>query len=136
MRSLNRVELLGNLGGDPKIMDRSGGRLASLAVATSYGVKKNDGSWDNHTTWHNVVTFNDKLVSDIADNLFKGDMVFLTGAIQKRKYTDKDGRERESTDVVVGPYDAFVIIPKGDKPSRRPEAQSSAQEELDDEIPF
>ena len=137
MRSLNKLYLLGNLGRDPEVKStQTGGRIANLNVATSHGVKKQDGTWDNKTTWHRVLTFNDRYIDDLQDNLFKGDMVFLSGRLQERTWTDKEGRERTTVEVVVGPYDEFVIIPKGTKPSRRPEEPAQPQTEFDDEIPF
>lgn len=96
MSSINRVILIGNLGKDPEIRHtNSGGRIANLSVATNQ---------DGHTEWNRVVILNEQLV-DVADRfLKKGTRVYIEGAVQNRKWTDQQGRERESTEVVLRQY--------------------------------
>ena len=101
--SVNKVILVGNLGRDPEIRStQDGTRIANLAVATSESWRDRvSGERKERTEWHRVVIFNERL-SEIAEKyLKKGAKVYLEGALQTRKWTDQQGQERYSTEVVL-----------------------------------
>jgi len=100
MASVNKVILLGNLGRDPemKYLD-NGDAIANLAIATSEQWKdKNSGEKREATEWHRVTAFG-KLAEIMGEYLKKGSQVYIEGSLRTRKYTDKDGVERYSTEI-------------------------------------
>jgi len=104
--SVNKVILVGNLGKDPEVRTmQSGGKSVSFSLATSESWNdKASGERKDKTQWHRVVIFNERL-GDIAERyLKKGMKVYVEGAIESRKYTDKDGQERDITEVVLGRF--------------------------------
>ena len=101
--SVNKVILVGNLGKDPEVRRMtSGDPVVNLSVATSESWRdKASGEKKEKTEWHRVVIFN-KNLADVAEKyLRKGAKVYLEGALQTRKWTDKDGAEKYSTEVVL-----------------------------------
>ena len=101
--SLNRVQLVGNVGKDPEVRTTQDGRkIVNLSLATSESwTDKNSGERKERTEWHRVVIFNDRL-ADVAEKyVAKGSKIFVEGALQTRKWTDQQGQERYSTEVVV-----------------------------------
>ena len=104
--SVNKVILIGNLGRDPEIRStQDGTRLASLSLATSENWRdKNSGERRERTEWHRVVVFNDHLVTVIEKYLRKGSKIYVEGQLQTRKWTDNQGQERYSTEVVLQRY--------------------------------
>lgn len=98
--SLNRIELIGNLGRDAETRFTTNNvSVTSFSIATTYSYKGKDGNYVNETTWHNCVSFN---ISDFyKENLKKGKKFYVEGRLTKRDYTDKEGNKRYSTDVVV-----------------------------------
>lgn len=98
--SVNRVILVGNLGADPEIRNtQGGGVVANLRLATSDRRKDRDGNWSDQTEWHRVVLFGK--TAEVAQNyLKKGKMVYIEGRIQTNKWTDKDGVERYTTEII------------------------------------
>jgi len=101
--SVNKVILVGNLGRDPEIRSlQDGTRVANLSVATSESWRdRNSGERRERTEWHRVVIFNDRL-ADVAEKyLRKGSKVYVEGQLQTRKWTDQQGQERYSTEVVL-----------------------------------
>jgi single-strand DNA-binding protein len=165
--SVNKVILIGNLGKDPEVRTmQSGGKVVSFSVATSESWNdKASGERKEKTQWHRVVIFNERL-GDVAEKyLKKGMKVYLEGAIESRKFTDKDGAEREITEVVLARFRGELTMLDGrgeggassgeggsyrSAPASRPAAASSgargggsggpswepAGGDLDDEIPF
>ncbi|MCD6035305.1 MAG: single-stranded DNA-binding protein [Rickettsiales bacterium] len=101
--SVNKVILVGNLGKDPEIRSTQDGReIANLTIATSDTWKdKSSGERKEKTEWHRVVIFNDGLVGVAKNYLKKGAKVYIEGALQTRKWTDQQGQERFSTEVVL-----------------------------------
>src|SRR4051812_35583331 len=100
--SVNRAIIVGNLGRDPEARSmQSGGRVVSFSVATSESWKDKDGQRQERTQWHRVAIFNEKLGEIAEKYLRKGSKVYLEGRIESRKYTDKDGQERETTEIVL-----------------------------------
>lgn len=101
--SVNKVILIGNLGRDPESRSmNNGGKVVNLSVATSETWRdKNSGERQERTEWHRVVIFNEKLGEVAEKYLKKGSKVYVEGALQTRKWTDKDGVEKYSTEVVL-----------------------------------
>ena len=110
--SLNKVQIIGNLGKDPDIRTmQNGGRVANLSVATSEQWKdRQTGERREKTEWHRVVVFNDGLVTVCENYLNKGSKVYLEGQIETRKFTDQSGQERYMTEVVLRPYKSELIM--------------------------
>lgn len=101
--SVNKVILVGNLGKDPEIRTmQSGGKVCNLSIATSESWNdKATGERREKTEWHRVVIFDDRL-ADVAEKyLRKGRKVYVEGQLQTRKWTDQEGKERYSTEVVL-----------------------------------
>lgn len=101
-RGVNKVILIGNLGRDPELRYMpSGGAVVNITLATSDTWKdKSSGETKERTEWHNVVFFN-KLAEVVAQYLKKGSRVFVEGSLRTRKWQDKDGQDRYSTEIVA-----------------------------------
>ncbi|WP_448582820.1 single-stranded DNA-binding protein [Thermaurantiacus sp.] len=104
--SVNKVILVGNLGADPEVKSfPSGGRIANLRVATSESwTDRNSGQRQERTEWHNVVIDNENLVRIAEQYLRKGSKVYLEGQLRTRKWQDRDGNDRTTTEVYVGRF--------------------------------
>jgi single-strand DNA-binding protein len=157
--SVNKVILIGNLGADPEIRRTQDGRpIANLRVATSDTWRdKATGERREKTEWHRVVIFNEGLCRIAEQYLKKGSKVYLEGALQTRKWQDKDGQDRYSTEVVLqgfnsqltmldraggggaGADDDFGSSGTGVQRERKPAmagAGGGKRDDMDDEIPF
>ena len=156
--SVNKVILVGNLGRDPEIRRTQDGRpIANLNVATSESWRdKATGERKEKTEWHRVVIFNEGLCKIAEQYLKKGAKVYLEGQLQTRKYTDKDGVEKYSTEVVLQNFRGELTLLGGrgggegaasnddfgqSSPMERPRAAAaggakSFARDLDDEVPF
>ena len=101
--SLNKVMLIGRLGQDPEVRSTQDGRsLCTFSLATSENWNdKNTGEKREKTEWHRVVVFNEGLVNIIQQYVKKGSNVFIEGQLQTRKWEDKDGIEKYTTEVVL-----------------------------------
>ena len=104
--SVNKVILVGNLGRDPEARNMpSGGKVVSFSVATSESWNdRASGERKEKTQWHRVAIFNERLGEIAEKYLRKGSKVYLEGSVETRKYTDKDGQERETTEIVLGRF--------------------------------
>ncbi|WP_225782247.1 single-stranded DNA-binding protein [Xenophilus sp. Marseille-Q4582] len=100
MASVNKVILVGNLGRDPESRTfPSGGQVCNVRIATTDRWKdKQSGEMREVTEWHNVV-FNDRLAEIAAQYLRKGSQIYVEGQLRTRKWTDKDGNERYTTEI-------------------------------------
>lgn len=157
--SLNKVMLIGNLGADPEIRRLpSGSSVANLRIATSETWRdKNTGERREKTEWHNVVVFNDNLVRVIEQYVKKGSKIYVEGQLQTRKYQDKSGQDRYSTEVVLQGFSGQLTLldgrgegggrEAGDRSGgadfgraspmdRRPAPAQGRHSDLDDDIPF
>jgi len=146
--SVNKVILVGNLGRDPEVRRlTSGDPVVNLSVATSESWRdKASGERKERTEWHRVVIFNENLAKVAEQYLRKGSKVYIEGALQTRKYTDKDGAEKYSTEIVLQKYrgELTMLDGRGDSDRSERPAMAGASEggrsferaELDDEIPF
>jgi single-strand DNA-binding protein len=110
--SVNKVILIGNLGADPEIRRTQDGRpIANLRVATSESWRdKATGERKEKTEWHRVVIFNEGLCKIVEQYLKKGSKVYLEGALQTRKWTDQQGVERYSTEVVLQGFNSSLTM--------------------------
>ena len=109
--SLNRVELIGHLGRDPEIRNtQNGKRVASMSLAVSETWKDKSGQKQEKTEWVPIVIFNDGLVGVVEKYVKKGDKLYIEGAFKTRKYTDKSGNERYTTEVVLSAYSGTLIM--------------------------
>ena len=96
---INKVTLIGNLGRDPEVRHlESGAVVARLAVATNENYRDKAGEWQTLTEWHNVVLWG-PAAENAERNLKKGSMVYVEGKLTTRKWQDKDGNERYTTEV-------------------------------------
>lgn len=151
MASLNKVQLIGNLGADPEIRSfQNGGRVANLRIATSESWKdKATGERKEKTEWHTVALFSDGLVGVAERYLKKGSKVYVEGQLQTRKWQDKDGNDRYSTEIVLQGYDSKLVMldgPSGNsggnqsnggqQSSGNQQSSGSYAEDLGDDIPF
>lgn len=100
MASVNKVIIVGNLGKDPEMRTfPSGGRVCNVTIATSERWKdKTSGEMKELTEWHRVV-FNDRLAEIAGEYLRKGSQVYIEGSLRTRKWTDKDGAEKYTTEI-------------------------------------
>ncbi len=160
--SVNKVILVGNLGRDPEARTmQNGGKVVSFSIATGETwTDKGSGERKERTQWHRIVIYNDRL-GEIAERyLKKGAKIYIEGQLETRKFTDKDGNERETTEVVLRQFRGELTMLDGrnegggeqsnyrERPSpggaSRPAARTGASAtpswepagDLDDEIPF
>ncbi len=99
--SLNKVLLSGRLGQDPKLSyTRSGQAVANLRMATDEGYKDKSGQWVDKAEWHNVVAWGTQ-AEYVSNYLAKGNLVLVEGRLQTRKWQDKDGQDRYTTEIVA-----------------------------------
>lgn len=163
--SVNKVILVGNLGRDPEVRSTTdGSKIVQLSIATSESWKdKMTGERKDKTEWHRVVIFNDRLGEICEQYLRKGTKVYIEGQLQTRKWTDQQGVEKYTTEVVLQKYRGEMTIldnrnsdsslggdssdfgnqsmgsfnnsPKVQSGSSQ-QSHSSLSQELEDDIPF
>ncbi len=110
--SLNKVTLIGNLGADPEIRSmNNGGKVCTLSVATTESWKdKQTGEKREKTEWHRVVIFGDGLVRVAENYLKKGSKIYIEGSLQTRKWQDRDGNDKYTTEVVLQGFGGTLIM--------------------------
>lgn len=126
---VNRMIIVGRLGRDLEIKTTKTGKLyAKLSIATNKNRKVGD-NYEEETTWHNVVTFQERLVKMLDGKLSKGDIVYVEGTLSIGEYTDNDGVKRRSVSVDVG-FDGTIgrIAGKQGSPSANNDASGSSDE--------
>ncbi|MEX2614648.1 MAG: single-stranded DNA-binding protein [Alphaproteobacteria bacterium] len=104
--SINKVILVGNLGRDPEIRTTQNGmKVANIRIATSERWKdRNSGEMQERTEWHSVAIFNEHLVGVAERFLHKGSKVYIEGQLQTRKWTDQQGQDRYTTEIVLNRF--------------------------------
>ena len=108
---VNKVFLIGNLGADPEVRyTQNGSAVANFTVATTEVWKKQDGSKEEQTEWHRVVAFA-RLGEICGEYLGKGSKVFIEGRLQTRKWQDRDGNDRYTTEIVA--REMKMLSPRG-----------------------
>ncbi len=110
--SINKVILLGRLGGDPEIrVSQDGNKIARLSLATSESWKdKTTNEKKEKTDWHRVVIFSKGLAEVAEKFLKKGSLVYIEGQIKTRKYTDQSGTEKYTTEIVLQQYNSNLTM--------------------------
>ena len=113
--SVNKVILIGNVGKDPEIRRTQDGRpIANLRIATTDSWRdKATGERKEKTEWHSVVVFNEGLCKVVEQYVKKGAKLYVEGALQTRKWQDKDGQERYSTEVVLQGFNSVLTMLDG-----------------------
>lgn len=162
--SVNKVILVGNLGADPEVKSfANGGRIANLRIATSESwTDRQTNERRERTEWHQVVLDNDNLVRVAEQYLRKGAKVYVEGQLRTRKWQDRDGNDRYTTEVYVGRFrgeltlldrreggggntgysDDYGAPAPSSSPSRSPSSAPSGRstpafnDDLDDDVPF
>jgi single-strand DNA-binding protein len=161
--SVNKVILIGNLGKDPEIRRTQDGRpIANLSIATSETWRdKGTGERKEKTEWHRVVIFSEPLCKIVEQYLKKGAKVYIEGALQTRKWTDQQGVEKYSTEVVLQGFNSTLTMlegrsgggggnfgsddqggdfgagsPSSSAAPRRAVAAGARNSDMDDDIPF
>jgi single-strand DNA-binding protein len=157
--SVNKVILVGNVGKDPEIRStQTGMKIANITLATSESWKdKASGERKERTEWHRISVMNDGLSGVVERFVHKGSKIYVEGQLQTRKWTDKDGNDKYSTEVVLGAFNGTLVLLDGKRDDgqshsngnteRRPAAQTQQRSsgpswdapkgvDLDDEIPF
>lgn len=147
MASVNKVQLIGNLGRDPEVRYMpSGSAICNITIATSRKWKdKSSGDMQEETEWHKVSLF-DRLAEVAGEYCKKGKPVYIEGRLKTRKYTDKDGIEKYSTEIVAtelvllgdreGGERAPRPAPARPAPARRFPAPSTGFDDMADDVPF
>ena len=111
MAGVNKVILVGNLGADPEARSlNNGGEVVNMRVATSESWKDRDGNRQERTEWHNVVIFNENLGRVAKNYLKKGSKVYLEGQLQTRKWTDQNGNDKYTTEVVLQRFRGELVL--------------------------
>lgn len=141
MSSVNKVTLLGRLGKDPEIRQMNNGdSVANFSLATSEKWKDNNGEAQERTEWHRVVVFG-KMAGIVEKYLKKGDQAYFEGRLQTKKYTDKQGNDKYSTEVIVTGFGGKLVLLGGGSTAARGEYGGGSTRQSDngypdDEIPF
>lgn len=148
MSSLNKCTIIGNVGKPPEIRSfANGGKVASFSVAVSeYWRDKNSGERKERTEWINISVLNENLVKVVENYVTKGTKVYVEGQLETRKWKDKEGNDRYSTEVVLRPYRGEIILLSAREGSSRqdepedeavaPAINSAIPEDFDDDLPF
>lgn len=112
---VNKVTLIGNLGGDPEVKHlESGAMVARIPLATNERYKDKSGEWQDKTEWHNIILWRDR--AEQAEKILKKGMtIYVEGKITYRKYQDKDGVDKYITDIVGNQFK--VVDWKDNRPS-------------------
>ncbi len=156
MASVNKVILIGNLGADPEVRYLpSGDAVTNIRIATTDTWKDKSGEKQEHTEWHRIAFFG-KLAEVAGEYLKKGSPVYVEGRIRTRKWQDKEGQDRYSTEIVADRMQllgsksggsSFEMVDKeagtsaaGPKPAGKPAANKSGSgsgfDDMEDDIPF
>lgn len=160
-KGVNKVILVGNLGQDPEVRHTpQGGQITTISIATGESWKdKNSGQMQEKTEWHRVVFFG-KLAEIAGQYLTKGSQVYVEGKLQTRKWQDKQGQDKYTTEVVVDSFNGVLQMlgskqesqqqnhPQQNQPTQQQQAQQQSPKQptqpsaagfddnFDDDIPF
>lgn len=151
-RGVNKVILIGNLGNDPDIRYTAGGAaVANISLATAESWRdKDSGEQQERTEWHRIVFFG-RLAEIVGEYLRKGSQIYVEGRLQTRKWQDKEGNDRYTTEIVAnemqmlgskgGGSANYESAPQPSKntrpePQAAPAASAPAADDFDDDIPF
>lgn len=111
MSSLNKCQIIGNLGRDPETRTMNDGSpVVNLTVATSDTWKSKDGEKRERVEWHKVVIFNEHICMVAKQYLRKGSKVFIEGSLQTREWTDQDGVKKYTTEIVLQRFNGQLVL--------------------------
>ena len=146
--SVNKVILIGQVGQDPKIAKTSSGKeIANFSLATSEKWKNKDGEKVERTEWHKIVVYSESLTNVIKNYVKKGSKLYIEGQLQTRKWTDKDGIEKYTTEIVLQGFNSKIDLLSSKKEDQQSDAAFDAIDkhlaekeasfnDLNDEVPF
>jgi len=124
MASVNKAIIVGNLGKDPEVKFLTNGdAVCSFSIATTDSWKDKEGQKQEKTEWHNIVMYR-KLAEIAGEYLKKGSPIYVEGALQTRKWTNKEGQERYTTEIVANSMQML-----GGKPQEKQQTQQEPQED-------
>ena len=136
---LNRVQLIGHLGGDPELRYTEGNvPVATFSLATNESYKDQNGNLVERTEWHRIVAWR-KLAELLGEYLRKGSKVYLEGKLQTRSWDDKDGNKRYTTEIVVSDFvflDSKGSGERGQQGPGTPPAPPEPAADKEDDLPF
>lgn len=145
---INKHIIVGRLGRNPEIRTfPDGEKIANMSVATSLNYKdKQTGEWKGRTEWHRIVVRSKGLIEKVLPNLQKGDMVYIEGRSETRKWQDQNGQDRYSTEINIAGFDSVLKRlnangennnSNGDQAAASaPATDQSFDVDLNDDIPF
>lgn len=146
--SLNKVTLIGRLGGDPEKRSFSnGGQVVSFSLATSETWKdRSSGERQERTEWHRIAIFTEGLGDVVEQYARKGALVYVEGKLETRKWQDREGHDRTSTEIVLRPFNGtFTFLAdapaSGGREERARTGRTATQAkapagDMDDDVPF
>jgi single-strand DNA-binding protein len=151
-RGVNKVILIGHLGADPETRAMpSGTTVANIRMATTESFKDKSGEWQERTEWHNVALFG-RMGEVAGEYLRKGSQVYIEGRLRTRKWQDKQGNDRYTTEIVANDMQmiggrgggagaregggAEAREPRESREPAEPVATSTERDGFDDDIPF
>ena len=147
MASVNKVILVGNCGKDPEIRFMPNGEaVANFSVATTDNWKDKEGNKQERTEWHNLVAYR-KLAEIIGEYIKKGSPMYIEGRLQTRKWQDKEGKDRYTTEIIAEQMQMLGGKPTGESVSQQPKTSNTnnkagldgsfiAGDDFEDDIPF
>ena len=147
MASINKVILIGSLGRDPETRYMPNGEAATnFSMATSENWKDKQGQKQERTEWHNLIAYR-KLAEIIGEYVKKGSTIYIEGRLQTRKWQDKEGKDRYTTEIVADQMQMLGGKPSGESVSQQPKASNTnnkssvdgsfkAGDDFEDDIPF
>jgi single-strand DNA-binding protein len=121
-QSVNKVIIVGNLGQDPTSRNIGDSKLVTFSVATTDAWNdRQSGERKEQTQWHSVAIWNEAAGEVAMQYLKKGSKAYIEGRLETNKYTDKEGIERQQTQVVIRPYNGqLILLDKPDRPAQQP----------------
>ena len=128
MKSLNRIELKGTVGSEPRISKVGNGTVVNISVVTEYAYQ-NKGEWVNESTWLNVVVWEGFGRAPL-EEVHKGSKVYVSGRLRSRKYTNKDGVDVMIYEVLAEDFDLITDV------QQQKDRQVAKPEKKDDDLPF
>lgn len=129
--SINKVILIGNLGKDPEVRSTADGReVANLVLATNESWKdKATGEKKEKVEWHKISCFNEGLVGVIKNYVKKGHKLYIEGSLQTRKWQDKEGQDKYTTEIILQGYDCKLVMLEGGKQEQQPTPHQEAKQD-------
>lgn len=146
-QDVNKAILIGRAGRDAEIRTLQDGRhILSFSLATSNTWKDKSGQKKENTDWHRIIILNESLISAIGSYIKKGSKIYVEGRIETKKWVSKTGEDRQSTDIILRPYQGIIILLDGLK-HKNDEISEQVTEDnrgnvmesnvpFDDDIPF